>query len=226
MLNPRVLALSLLCLLPLSINAALIPQLDGEVLFDDDLGIVFLADMSLGASETFGVEGIGENGEMNWFTANNFIDAMNTFDGGAGWLGINNWRLPETVIPDPGCETTASNPPPSFGFNCTLSEMGHLYYIEWGRDDTIDNDASRAAAEANGFRNLTFFPYWSGTENVGSSAYDFFFSGGSQATLSKAFDGGVLPVATVAPIPVPAAAWLFGSALALMAGLRRLANRS
>ena len=217
---PPAIAGLFLATLPLLSEAALFPLLDGEAVYDDDLDVIYLADMNLAGSETFGVENVNENGTMNWFTANNFIAAMNAFDGGNGWLGINNWRLPETVIPDPGCETTAANPPPSFGFFCTLSDMGHLYYVEWGRGDDSNLGASRDAAEATGFRNLNGGLYWSGTENVGSSAYDFFFSNGSQATLSKAFTGSVLPVADFV-IPLPAAAWLFISGLLGLIGLGR-----
>lgn len=202
--------------LPLSTNAALIPQLGGDVLFDDDLNIVYLADMRLAASQDFGVQNIGVNGEMNWFTANNFIAAMNAFDGGNGWLGINNWRMPDTLVPDPSCDLTSNNQTPSFGFDCTGSEMGHLYYVEFGLER--NTNAGDAAAEA-GFKNLlTGFFYWSATEATGG-AYDFSFAGGSQATLSKGFSNQVLPVANV--IPVPAAAWLFGSGLLALAGLRR-----
>jgi len=217
---PPAVAGFLLATLPLLSEAALVPVLDGEALFDDDLDIIYLADMNLAASETFGVDSIDPNGTMNWFTANSFVAAMNEFDGGKGWLGINNWRLPETVIPDPGCETTAANPPPSFGFNCTLSEMGRLYYTELGLEANDNLGTAQAAAEDAGFRNLIGGPYWSGTENVVGSSYDFFFSGGSQATLSRAFPGGVLPVAG-SVIPLPAAAWLFISGLLGLVGLRR-----
>ncbi len=217
---PPAIAGFFLAMLPLLSGAALVPVLDGEALFDDDLKIIFLADMNLAASETFGVENIDPNGTMNWFTAGNFVAAMNAFDGGNGWLGINNWRLPETVIPDAGCETTASNPPPSFGFNCTLSDMGNLYYEELGLVANDSLTTARAAAENAGFTNLIGGPYWSGTENVVGSSYDFFFNGGSQATLSRAFPGGVLPVADFL-IPLPAAAWLFLSGLLSLVGLRR-----
>jgi hypothetical protein len=209
--------------LPLLSEAALRPVRGGEALLEDDPDIVYLADMSIGTSQTFGVEDIDESGRINWFTANGFVAAMNDFDDGKGWLRINNWRLLERTLPDPGCETTAANPPPAFGFNCTLREMGHLYYIEWERTDDNDLGASQVAADDADFRNLISGPYWSGTENVGSSPYDFFFANGSQATLSRAFDGGILQV-TDFVVPLPAAAWLFASGLLGMVGLRAAAG--
>ena len=89
-----------------------------------------------------------------------------------------------------------------------------------GTPGALAAHAARAAAEGAGFRNLIGGPYWSGTENVAGSSYDFFFNGGSQATLSRAFPGGVLPVADFI-IPLPAAAWLFISGLLSLVGLRR-----
>lgn len=90
-----------------SSNAALIQGYGGQVVYDTDLDITWLADANLATSNTFGVTGIdmsGSGGFMTWVTAQDFfLAAMN---GGTGYLGFTFWRLP------------------------LASEMSHLYYDE------------------------------------------------------------------------------------------------
>ena len=199
-------------------NATLTPQLGGDVLVDDDLGIMWLADMRLADSQTFGLTtGIGINGEMNWFTTNTWIAAMNAHNGGLGWLGFNDWQLPTTAVPDASCTPSGASQPAGTGTGCTGSDMGHLYYTEFGL--SAGTNASTAAATA-GFSNLaTGEFYWSGTLD-GVNGYDFSFGSGSQATLGRGFTLFVVPVRTNT-VPVPAALWLFGSGLLGLVGMAR-----
>ena len=200
-----------LLFIPFVASADLTPQNGGQVLFDDHLNIVYLADMRLSLSQTFGVADIGVNGEMNWFTAHDYIDAMNAHDGGNGWLGINNWRLPDTVVPDPNC-TDPIGTIPSTGRNCVLSEMGHLYYVEFG---LTEGTSAADAAAAAGFSNLAVgFAHWSETTHQ-ASAYDFFWSAGQQGVLSRAFAGQIVPVADIAVDAVPFMPWTGSAALGL-----------
>jgi len=220
-LLPGAVCACILSFVTLPVNAALIGILpatmggtDWQAVYDDDLNIMWLADMRLAASETFGVaSGIGSNGEMNWFTANTWIDAMNT----ANYLGFNDWRLPTTAVPDLSCTPSGPSQPAGTGTGCTGSEMGHLYYTEFG---LASGSNASAAAAAAGFSNLaTGEFYWSGTLN-GGSAYDFSFGSGSQASLGRGFNLFVVPVRTSA-VPVPAALWLFGSGLLGLVGMAR-----
>jgi hypothetical protein len=72
-----------------------------EAYYDAVLDVTWLADSRLAASQTFGVPGIltspQSRGSMDWATAHTWIAAMNAFDGGAGWLGVNTWRMPEVT---------------------------------------------------------------------------------------------------------------------------------
>jgi hypothetical protein len=77
------------------------------------------------------------NGSMNWDTA---VAWVGTFSFG----GVNDWRLPASDA----C---------IFSFNCTGSEMGHLWYTELG------NVAGGPLTNAGDFQNLQSFVYWSGT---------------------------------------------------------------
>ena len=82
----------------------------GGLIYDDVLNITWLQDATLAASNTFGLatgtnlgthpsdtsgfQGlINAEGSMNWPGVLFWIDAMNA-DGGTGFLGFNNWRLP------------------------------------------------------------------------------------------------------------------------------------
>ncbi len=107
-------------------HAALTSALGGQVVNDTDLNITWLANANLAASNTFGVSGINAAGWMSWDTAQSWIGAMNA----ANYLGFNDWRLPTTLQPDASCSYQASGYVGNY--NCTGSEMGHLFYNELG----------------------------------------------------------------------------------------------
>jgi hypothetical protein len=174
-----------------SSHAALIPKLDGQVVYDDDRDITWVADANLAASNTFGLptgillgthpdnaafpdmEGyIYPSGRMNWAAALHFIDAMNA----ANYLGFNDWRLPWTLLPDSSCSNFGSTGD-STGFDCTGSEMGHLFYEEFDAErDTSVLDTGDPAELAK-FSNLTRSGYFADAE---FGAWLFHFWGGAQ----------------------------------------------
>jgi hypothetical protein len=53
--------------------------------------------------------------------ADTFIAAMNSYNNRKGYLGQTRWQLPVTS-PDPSCSMN------DFGYNCSGSAMGILYY--------------------------------------------------------------------------------------------------
>lgn len=90
------------------------------------------------------------------------LSSNSTFAQASSWAnslvldGISGWRLPtDSVV----CA----------GFNCTTSEMGHLFYTELG---------STAPHHMNtgDFKNLTFNGYWSGTADSARSGQSWAFS--------------------------------------------------
>jgi len=95
-------------------HALLLSRLGGAAVYDTDFDITWLSDAYLADSETFGVP--GTLGGMHWDTANTWITRLNT----SNHLGFSDWRLPTA---DPAC---------GLAFNCTSSEMGHLFYDELG----------------------------------------------------------------------------------------------
>jgi hypothetical protein len=98
------------------------------------------------------------NGQvMDWTTANDW--ANNLVHG-----GFDDWRLPTSL--------NADGTGPCSSFNCTGSEMGHMFYNNWGA--TAGNAFSTGSNAANLalFTNVQFSDYWSGTEyapNPGSA---------------------------------------------------------
>jgi hypothetical protein len=167
---------------------------DWRAVYDTDLDITWLADANLPASNTFGLQ-TGVNlgtypgdtsgyegyidpvGDMNWPAARMWLDAMNA----ANYLGFNDWRLPTTTVPDATC---GYNPAESTGLGCTGSELGHLFYDEFGataNETVFTGDAVELAK----FTNLNTIIYWSGTEYNNYYAYILDYHNGNQAALRK-----------------------------------------
>lgn len=188
-------------------QAALVDR-GGGLIYDTDLNVTW---QDANASNTFGVSGISIYYTMTWTTAKEWIGAMNASNGGAGYLGYNNWRLPTSD----DC------------LSCTGNELGHLFYNELG-----GVMGTRISAHHNA--NYALFPsiqnqqYWSGTEYAPdtSRAYIFNFVFGLSAEVHKSVggvhawavrDGDVAAV----PVPEPATVWLLGSGLVSLIGVAR-----
>ncbi len=178
---------------PLSVQATLIirgtDSVGNRLIYDDDL-------------------------DLTWY---DFTHTISSWDGQVYWASnltvvfngvtFSDWRLPYT---DETCGT---------GANCTTSELGHLYYVEF--DDPI---ADRAP-----FLHLFNYDYWTGTEYSlnPSLAWEFNFSNGNQSAPVKnpsssygckycraiAVRDGDVSTAGPSPIPEPPIALLFSAGL-------------
>jgi len=102
------------------------------------------------------------NGLMNWSTADAWANNL-------VYGGFDDWRLPTTNTTvssncaanfDPG----GGFPLQYFGFNCTGSEMGHMFYNEFGAIAGNSILTGSNAANLALFSNVLSLGYWSGTE--------------------------------------------------------------
>jgi hypothetical protein len=140
----------------------------------------------------------------------------------------SGWRLPTTID---GPMTYSYNGSTSFGYNNTTSEFGHLYYTELQNKAPLDKNGNVQAGY--GLVNKGPFAYlqssgyyWSETEYAidPNRAWGFLTADGSQYPningLGLAVRSGIVTL-DATPTPIPAAAWLFGSGLMGLAGVRR-----
>ena len=162
-----------------SAQAALIDR-GGGLIYDTDLDVTWMANASLSASNNFGALGlINPTGTMNWSTAREWLDAMNS----QNYLGFSNWRLPTTLYPDPTCANVSG------GHGCIGSEMGHLFYEELGGVAGADI-ATTHNSNYSLFQDIQSNWYWSGTgftqapQTPNDHAWTFYFPGGVQSTLA------------------------------------------
>lgn len=208
-------ALVALFFVSVSSQAALVSVLSGQAVYDSDLDATWISDGNLVVSNNFGVSVGTASGQMIYSDALIYINAMNA----ANYLGFNDWRLPATPDSDPGC--SGSN----IGFNCTGSELGHLFYDEFGVSAGADVSTG-IPSELAKFSNLQS-GYWSTfAPSAPSTIYRMAFANGEQkiSTEPSGITVMVLAVRDGSVVPVPAAVWLFGSALGLLGWIKRKAH--
>ena len=228
-----IVGMTILSSLTVTAQASLFDRGNGMI-YDDTLNITWLQDANLAASNQFGItttnsQGYGiridsdKKGRMTWNTANDWIAAMNTSDNGSGYKGYSDWRL--WSVP------SAANI--CYGFNCSDSELGHLSYQDLGGNGGESLLGSNDV-DLSLFHNIQDGEYWSNTSYTSwsAAAWSFWTNDGRQTKNDKTSNQfyawtvragdvtGITPTA-VAPVPVPAALWLFGSSLLGLASYQR-----
>ncbi|GAO35107.1 hypothetical protein SCT_0488 [Sulfuricella sp. T08] len=182
-------------------NAALESRLGGLAVYDTHLNLTWLANANV-------------NGDMTWSQANTWVAGLTV-------NGISGWRLPTTLQPDASCSGQYAPTSESYGYNCTGSEMGHLYYNELGGTayGNLYPNANLAL-----FQNVMAGTYWSSTATPSNTlAWTFAFGGGltDGIAMTDYRYAWAVHSGDVAAAPVPAAAWLLGSGLIGLAGIAR-----
>ena len=164
-------------------HATLIDRGSG-LIYDTDLDITWLADANYAMTS-----GYDADGRMSWSAALAWAQQLS-------YAGFTNWRLPTTLDPDPSCVERESIRGP-YLYDCSGSEMGHLFYAELeGVPDIPNNYAIFGLNPALFFDNLQRSNYWSATEAVSGSvfpsctincAWDFDYKNGVQTGYPKNF---------------------------------------
>ena len=104
-------------------SAELYSRANGTMVYDSDLNITWLADANYAATQyeqSCGDLGI-KDGKMDFSEATRWVKNLL-------YAGFSDWRLPKSAQPDLSCDRQTVIG--SHGFNCTASEMGHLFYGE------------------------------------------------------------------------------------------------
>jgi hypothetical protein len=146
-------------------QAALIDR-GGGLIYDTDLNVTWLANADVISSVT-------------WTQANSWALNLSYYDSVRN-VTYDDWRLPTTLQSDQGCSIQSV---PDHGYNCTGSELGHLFYSELGgvADTSITTTHD---ADYNLFSNVRSNVYWSSSYDA-SNAWYFHTGLGYQSALSK-----------------------------------------
>lgn len=168
---------------PVMVNAALFSRLGGLAYYDDVADLTWLADAN--AARTSGYDA---NGLMT-------LDDATTWVAGLSVAGVDGWRLPSTLQNDNSCSYQYG--PEAFGYNCTGSELGNLFYNVLGGSASFSITTNHNA-NYNLFSNVQSYYYWSATEFVPITRYEWNFSttNGYQKINSKGYSFYSWPVQT------------------------------
>ena len=172
-------------------------------------------------------------GNMNWWGAKAWVNYLNTIS----YAGTTDWRLPQ-ITPVNGSSfvhTLSYDGTTDRGFNstavnATASELAHMFF-ELGNLSAFDtagaSQSGSGLTNSGPFSNFQSAPYWSGAEfqfptttTDFQHAWLFSASNGAQGSGPKN-DNIRFYALAVAPVPVPGAVWLMGSAIAGLMGLMR-----
>jgi hypothetical protein len=189
-----------------SSHAALYDRGNG-LIYDDVLNITWMQDANYAQTS-----GYDANGRMEWETANTWADQLS-------YGGYDDWRLPSA-----GNALTID-------YFVTTGELGHMFYNNLGNTagySILGNVSFTDATPGGGtesFLNVQSWFYWLAEEYAYNDeiAWTFYTDSGLQTPDYKSVSNYSWAVrdGDVSTVPVPAAAWLFGSALLGLGVIKR-----
>lgn len=186
-LNKTVLALAMAGLLASGVAQAELFDRGGGLIYDNVLNVTWLSDANYAVTQyavSGGVEGVID-GLMNWNDANTWAASLDI----SRFVGesLTGWRLP-TALNSGGSE------PSCFSFNCTGTELGHMFYNNLGASAGNSILSGTNTANIALFTNLQYnFDYhWFGTTATPieqfvpeNAAYVFRLANGNQSIFQK-----------------------------------------
>ena len=192
----------------------------GGMIYDSDQNLTWLQDANYAQTSGYDTDA---DGRMNWANAMSWAAGLN--HGGFG-----DWRLPTvTDNGNNGCDYGFSGTDCGYNVDTSGSEMAYMWYDILGNTPYCDTsgDCDQAGwgltstgADGVTFQNLQSNRYWSGTEFAPDPdtryAWNFNTRYGQQSFSDKGVGLYAWAVRSgdVAPVPLPAAIWLFGAGLA------------
>jgi hypothetical protein len=198
-----------------SAQAALINR-GGGMIYDSTLNITWLADWNYALTSGYatrnaggtGTDEIKSTGEMGWAAANTWANNL-------VYGGYSDWRLPTAL--------SRTGSVPCAYYSCNESEMGHLYYVDWGAPAYGPYSLGTNTANIALFSNVKTAEYWSGTEYGG---YPWFFSTrygnqGNNDPFITYYAVAVRDGNVSASVPQPATLALLSLSLGAMGWVRR-----
>ncbi len=193
-----------------SSHAALYDRGNG-LIYDDGLDITWLQDANYAQTS-----GYDSDGTMTWSEASTWAAQLE-------YGGYDDWRLPSANLLNPTNPCSADDGSCDTGYNNTTGELGHMFYNNLGNTDgnsILDNVSFTDATPGGGtesFLNVQSSVYWYGEEYAPNTfyAWAFYTNLGAQDDRYKDLShySWAVRAGDVSSVPVPAAAWLFGSAL-------------
>ena len=202
----KILTIISMSVLPFTANAALYDRGNG-LIYDDVLDITWLQDGNYAKTSGYDSDGL-----MTWSNAKTWAAQLE-------YGGYDDWRL-----------ASAGNPPTT-GYNATSGELGYMFYNNLGNTahtsilSHINFTDATPGGGTESFLNVQSAIYWLGEEYAPDTdrAWAFITSNGYQfgPLRSNGLSSWAVRAGDVSEVPVPAAAWLFGTALLGLAGVKR-----
>jgi len=195
-------------------HSALFPIMGGTMVYDDDRDITWLADANYAQTSGFDV-----NGAMSWTDALSWADNLI-------YGGLDDWRLP-TAMESGGGAQPCPEPGSEFGYTCTNSELGNMFYTVLGgsKDNALSTSHN---ANYDLFSNIQDGIYRFAEEDIESSLNSWIFRfdqfGGLQGgglRNASFYSWAVMDGNALSAVPLPAGIWLFGSGLIGLFGFAR-----
>ena len=200
----------ILCGISTSSEAMLIDR-GGGLIYDSDLNLTWLQDArySRTSPDSFGAGYISWKDGMAWTESLVYYDSVRN----KYW---DDWRMPSAFNRDPNnlWNTDPNDLGPCEGYDCSYSEMGHLYYTSLG------NIAGQGGFTNPGpFINLLGGPYWYGEPNQDTHPFYWYFNfnPGWQGLADCHFAWAVME----GDVPEPATLILLGAGVLGLAILRK-----